>query len=782
MKESLFNPIFKIRMLFLIGALFVTSCSEQQKWTDTQSGTFQLVKNDGGATLGYSLSSGITLLTNKGFAFKDLNKNGKLDKYEDWRLPVDERAKDLASKMSIDQIAGLMLYSKHQSIPAGSRGPFSDTYGGKSFRDSGAKSSDLSDGQIKFLSEDNLRHVLLTRVESPLVAAEWNNNAQALVEGLGLGIPANNSSDPRHGTRSDQEYNAGAGGEISMWPGSLGLAATFNPDLVKEFGDIASREYRALGIATALSPQVDLSTDPRWMRVSGTFGENPQLAADMARAYIDGFQTSHSDSEIANGWGFQSVNAMVKHWPGGGTGEGGRDAHYGYGKYAVYPGNNFDQHLFPFIHGAFDLQDGTMKASAVMPYYTISFDQDPSGENVGNSYNKYIITDLLRNKYGYNGVLCTDWNITADETAIDVFMSGKSWGVEELSVEERHYKIIMAGVDQFGGNNDAGPVKAAYEMGVAEHGEKFMRERFEASAVRLLTNILQVGLFENPYLDTEVSTSVVGNADFMKAGFEAQLKSVVMLKNKGNVIPFKKDMNVYVPKRFYPPRRSFTGAETEGRLDYPVNMKIVEKYFKVTEKPQDADFAIVFVESPESGGGYNIADAKSGEGNGYFPINLQYGPYTAELARDPSIAGGDPLELIVNRSYKGKTVNSANYKDLESILETKKIMKNKPVIVSVNMSNPTVMAEFEKSVDGILVNFGVQDQALMDIISGISEPSGLLPLQMPATMEAVELQKEDIPQDMECYQDTEGNAYDFGFGLNWAGVINDARTTKYAAK
>ncbi|MDB5241493.1 MAG: beta-glucosidase, partial [Spirosoma sp.] len=300
-------------------------------------------------------------------------------------------------------------------------------------------------------------------VESSQVAAGWNNNAQALVERLGLGIPANNSSDPRHGTRANAEFNAGAGGTISMWPGSLGLAATFNPDLVRQFGHIAATEYRALGIATALSPQIDLATDPRWYRYSGTFGEDPKLTTDLARAYIEGFQTSTGAGEIKNGWGYNSVNAMVKHWPGGGSGEAGRDAQYGYGKYAVYPGNNFATHMLPFTEGAFKLGSKTATASAVMPYYTISFGQDKkSGENVGNSYNKYLISDLLRTKYGYDGVVCTDWGITGDETAVDVFLTGKSWGVEKLTLAERHYKILMAGVDQFGGNNDAGPVLAAY--------------------------------------------------------------------------------------------------------------------------------------------------------------------------------------------------------------------------------------------------------------------------------------------------------------------------------
>ncbi|HRG08769.1 MAG TPA: glycoside hydrolase family 3 N-terminal domain-containing protein, partial [Cyclobacteriaceae bacterium] len=202
----------------------------------------------------------------------------------------------------------------------GSRGFMASTYNGKPLEESGLKSSDLSDQQKEFLTKDNLRHVLVTSIESPEVGALWNNNVQALVEGIGLGIPANNSSDPRHGTVANAEYNAGAGGRISMWPGSLGLAATFDPQLVENFGSIAAKEYRALGITTALSPQVDMATDPRWYRTSGTFGEDAALSTDIGRAYIDGFQTSTGAKEIADGWGYESVNAMVKHWPGGGSG------------------------------------------------------------------------------------------------------------------------------------------------------------------------------------------------------------------------------------------------------------------------------------------------------------------------------------------------------------------------------------------------------------------------------------------------------------------------------
>ena len=130
-------------------------------------------------------------------------------------------------------------------------------------------------------------------------------------------------------------FNSGEKQKISIWPSTLGLAASFDPSLMKKFGEIASIEYRALGITTALSPQIDIATDPRWYRFDGTMGEDVLLSTDLARAYVDGFQSTNN-----YGWGKESVNAMIKHWPGGGSGEGGRDGHFGYGAYAIYPGNN----------------------------------------------------------------------------------------------------------------------------------------------------------------------------------------------------------------------------------------------------------------------------------------------------------------------------------------------------------------------------------------------------------------------------------------------------------
>ena len=766
----------KYKLILSLAALSAMSCACGPKWSETPMQGWNLVVQKGGDTLGYSPASGVKLLTVNGYAFKDLSRDGKLDIYEDWRQPYEKRAEDLASKLSIDEIAGLMLYSAHQSIPGKSSGFLGgSTYGGKSFEESGADTAALTDQQKKFLSEDNLRHVLVTTVPNARVAARWNNNVQAFVEGLGHGIPANNSSDPRNETKATAEFNRGAGGEISLWPSHLGLAATFDPSIVERFGEVASREYRALGIATALSPQIDLATEPRWVRFNGTFGEDPDLDADMARAYCDGFQTT---PWAKDGWGRLSVNAMIKHWPSGGPEEGGRDAHYCYGKYAVYPGGAFETHLKAFTEGAMALSGPTKSASAVMPYYTISYGVDPSGKNVGNSYSHYIISDLLRGKYGFEGVVCTDWMITADNTAVESF-TGKCWGEETRTVAERHFDVIKAGVDQFGGNNDKGPVLEAYKMFAEEFGADSADTRFRQSAKRLLLNIFRAGLFENPYLDPEESAKVVGRPEFMEEGYFAQQKSVVMLKNHGAVLPRSGRAKVYVPQRYFPAQAGFFGGVSgEGHMGYLIDTAIVAKYFDITENPSEADFALAAISEPSSGNGYSVADREKG-GNGYLPISLQYRDYTASTARAVSVAGGDPKENFTNRSYRGKTVKTANAKDLELVMNLRKVMGDKPVIAVVSVSRPFVPAEIEPCCDAILLSFGVQSQAVLDVISGAFEPSALLPMQLPKNMETVEAQNEDVPRDMEPYVDADGNSYDFAFGLNWKGVIKDSRVQKY---
>jgi beta-glucosidase len=251
-----------------------------------------------------------------------------------------------------------------------------------------------------------------------------------------------------------------------------------------------------------------------------------------------------------------------------------------------------------------------------------------------------------------------------------------------------------------------------------------------------------------------------------------------MLKNTNNVLPIATKKTVYIPKRFVAASKNFLGMETPASTDYPVNLDIVKKYFTVTDNADEADFALVFIQGPITTTGYDKEDVTKA-GNGYIPISLQYDEYTATDARETSIAGGDPMENTNNRSYKNKTVKAANYTDAALVSETKEKMKGKPVIVSVGISNPMIFSEIEKDATAILLNFGVQDQAIIETIAGKSEPSALLPMQMPADMITVEKQAEDVPYDVQCYKDAEGHVYDFGFGMNWKGVIKDGRVMKF---
>lgn len=674
-----------------------------------------------------------------GLVFRDSNRNGRLDPYEDWRLPAAARAADLAARLEMTDIFGLMLYSRAVYID---------------------KADELTEDQVRFLKDDRVRHVLVKKVKDARTAARWSNRVQSLCEGMSFGIPANNSSDPRHTCRGDAEFDAG-GGAISQWPGPLGLAATFDPALVERFGQIAADEYRHLGITTALSPQADLGAEPRWFRYFGTFGESPELVAAMTRAFCDGFQTTPG---VPGGWGQKSVNTMVKHWPGGGGGEAGRDAHCGYGKYAVYPNGNMKDALKPFLDGAFALTGGTMRASAVMPYYTIPYGRGIPGEEVGNAFSKRIIGDMLRGDAGYDGVVCTDWQVTHDEIHPGI-TGGKPWGVERLTPAERHLKALEAGCDQFGGNNEAAPLAQAFDLAAQKYGRERAEARFRLSARRLLLNIFRVGLFENPYLDENESVAAVGNAAYMKAGFEAQIKSVVMLKNK-NVLPLTRRQKVWIPQRL---KRGFArwwgmGA-TKGKVYDPVRNTVAGKYVNRVMSADEADAAIVFINSPVSYFGYDIDEARSERGNGYYPISLQYSTYTATCARATSLAGGDPFEAFTNRTYLGKSITPLNAGDLDLVVSVRRQMGEKPVVVCVNAERPFVPSEIEPLADALLITFDASAQAVLEIVAGRHAPTGRLPITLPKNMETVECNAEDTPFDLEPYVDSDGHAYEFGYGL-----------------
>lgn len=492
------------------------------------------------------------ILRHDGLPFKDLNGNGKLDPYEDWRRPVEERVDDLLTQMSLEEKAGLMV---HPALGMGEGGALLEEP--QVFETSPGQRMVMGPATTDAIVDKRIRHVLTRSHDRPQVLAAWNNRLQELAEGARLGIPVTISSDPRNGFRHDPNATSVHAGFFSQWPEPIGLAATCDEELVRQFGEIAAREYRAAGIRTALHPMADLATEPRWGRIVGTFGEDAELAARLTAAYIKGFQGD-------DGLTADSVATMCKHFPGGGPQRDGLDPHNEYGKDQVYPGDHFEYHLIPF-RAAIEA-----KTAQMMPYYGVPV--DVTSENVGMGYNKDILTGLLRERMGFDGVICTDWGIT----------SRMVWGVEDLTVEQRYKKAIEAGVDQFGGDHTAEII-----VGLVKQGD-VSQARIDESVRRLLRDKFRLGLFENPYVDPEQARTIVGCPEHQAAADVAQRKSIVLLKNRvsvgGTTLPLSPGTKVYV----------------EG-----IDPSIAAEYGPVVDRLEAADVAILRVQTPfETGPGF----------------------------------------------------------------------------------------------------------------------------------------------------------------------------------
>ncbi|GIM89142.1 glycoside hydrolase family 3 protein [Paractinoplanes toevensis] len=460
-----------------------------------------------------------------------------MNPYENAALPIEERVTDLLSRMTVAEKAALMFHTMVAVDPDGTLHE-PDTAGGMF-------------PSTNWLVRDKLiTHVnILTMAPVPPVKiAEWHNRIQELAAGNRLGIPMTISTDPRHGTVDNPATSAAAGG-FSAWPEPIGLGATKDPDLVREFADTVRQEYLAAGIRVALHPMADLATEPRWARTSGTLGSDPALVAELVAAYVKGLQGDRL--------GPDSVVAMVKHFPGAGPQKDGEDAHFPYGREQVYPGGRWDDHLKPF-EAAF-----AAGVAQVMPYYGM-----PVGtqhEEVGFGFNQGIIQGLLRGHYGFDGVVCTDWGLVTDAEIMGSPMPARAWGVENLDRLARVQRIIDAGADQLGGEYAPELVVELVERG------RVTEARIDESARRILRDKFRLGLFDDRrYVDAAAARHTIGTPAFLTAGLEAQHRSVVVLE--APALPLTEGITVYL----------------DG-LD-PV---VAGRYAKVVTDPAEADVAIV---------------------------------------------------------------------------------------------------------------------------------------------------------------------------------------------
>lgn len=481
-------------------------------------------------------------------AYRDLNKNGKLDPYEDASQPIEARITDLISQMTVEEKAGCMFIN----------GTLIHDDGTIEKKPNATGMAARLPSALSLIEEKKMNHFNYWQAPGVKAMAEGYNRIQQAAENSRLGIPVTIASDPRH--YFSNNIFAMAANQFSQWPEQLGFAAIGDEKLMLEFADIARQEYVAVGIREALHPMADLATEPRWPRNSGTFGEDAKLSARMVKPYILGFQGKSLNAE--------GVACMTKHFSGGGPQKEGLDSHFEFHKGQVYPGNNFNYHLLPF-EAAFEVN-----TAAIMPYYGVPVGQ--TSEEVGFSFNKEIITGMLRNKYKYDGVVCTDWGLISDTKMGPVVWPARAWGVEKLSEEDRVKKALDAGVDQFGGEHCVHHVISLVKSG------KISEERIDVSIRRILRVKFQLGLFDQPFVDVEKAIQTVGRKDFKAKGEATQRRSITLLKNsatkKGKTLPLKsKGLKIYV----------------QG-----VNPETAALYGKVVTDPKMADIAIVRVETP----------------------------------------------------------------------------------------------------------------------------------------------------------------------------------------
>lgn len=594
------------------------------------------------------------------FGFRDLNKNGRLDPYEDGRQQVEIRVENLLAQMSLEEKAGLMFINMTSISKNGSLFEKPKLNEPISF---------FLETNSTLVAAKNMNHFNLLDAYKPEAFVKWNNNIQLLAEKTRLGIPITIATDPRH-TATENPGASIFTPFFSRWPSPLGMAAINDTLIVRRFGEIAAEEYKALGFRLALHPMADLATEPRWARVGGTFGEDAEISAALTKAYVLGFQ---GDTLNEN-----SVACMTKHFSGGGPQKDGEDAHFHYGKEQVYPGDNFDYHLIPF-------QEGALKANTaqIMPYYGIPRGQ--TSEEVAFAFNKEIITNLLRDSLNFDGVICTDWGLITDKQ----IKNAAAWGLEDASELDRVEKIINAGCDMFGGENCPENVVELVKA------DRISEKRIDESVRRILRDKFVLGLFDNPFIDEEGLT-IISNPEYKQLGREAQKQSFVLLKNEADLLPLSDSDKIFLE-----------GFDRPALVDYR----------KVMTSLENADYVVLKLATP-------------------------YEERNSEM-----------LESFFHQgtlAFKGE--------EKQKILE---LLKTKKTITVISADRPPVIPQIAEESSALIVDFNNEEDLILDLIYGKFNPTGKLPIEFPSSMEAVKMQKEDLPYD------SVDPLFPFGYGLSY---------------
>lgn len=715
--------------------------------------------------------------------FKDSNGNGKLDVYEDWREDAETRAADLVSQMTVDDKIGMMFNNSRgmgiNSSVKDKTGLLDET---EKINDTSIFGTTSTLGTIDTIEKLGLRHFILRQNPEPEDMADWINQMNYVAEGTSLGIPVLVTSNSRN-ENGDMTFGMNdASGVFSTWPGTMGLAAAAKGDiaaggdasLISRFAEIARSEWDASGLKKGYMYMVDTMTDPRWQRTYGTFGEDPEFIADAAERLVVGFQGSSEGVQT------DGIALTIKHFPGGGARENGFDPHYKQGQWNVYQTeDSLQRYHLPGFKAAVD-----NNVSSIMPYYAKPAPEksEPQYDNNGNelnmqqvgfAFNKEFIQGLLRDQMGHDGYVNSDSGI----------IGNMDWGVEELDVPEKCGYAVNAGTDIIGDTNDVWSMKEAYER--SENGSKsdyydtheiaygFTREEVTVSNEdldraneRLLKEMFELGLFENPYRDPDNAKEVVDNPENWDEAYEAHQKSVVLLKNKDQVLPLTEDKlegkTVYV--EYFSQKEN--PAQTEA-----LRKNLAEKYgIQVTEDYNQADYAILFV-NPKSGN-YFSATA------GYLELDICDGKIVHDVDELGRPAASTHAETTLQNAGKIKEIADAVHNN------------GGKVISNVNFTLAWMLGNVEPYADALLAGFDTYADATMDVIVGDYNPTGKMPITLPKNDEVIAVNADGVcispndvpgylkdqymPEEMKdrngkayAYRDSENNYYELNYGLSY---------------
>lgn len=698
-----------------------------------------------------------SIITVDGLQFRDLNKNGVLDNYEDWRLDNATRINDLISQMTLEEKAGMMLID---SLNASSYGATTATH--TDYVQNQHMTRFILRNPIK--DEDDITDTERTNTNARsgpaitvLEAATYTNAIQEMADATRLGIPVLFKSNARN--HIDPSATAGinvSSGAFSAWPKEGGLAATRDMDLIAEFGAIVRKEWNAIGLRGMYGYMADLSTEPRWYRVHETFTEDSDLASDIMTTLVGSLQGKEVTGD--------SIVLTMKHFPGGGPQFLGLDPHYIAGQHQSYPTDmtadyadgSLEYHYKPFkaaidagvaaimpyygIAGGgswslnnpdgetnldaggielADLVDSSVKDTIRVPNNAYSTDVGTPAGNVGMAFSKGILNTLLRGKLGFTGVINSDTGIIGDANTglpdTQNMQNNRAWGLQDKTQQEQFAIAIDAGTDLFSGFHQASAITSLVDENLVTEA------RLNESVARLLQVQFELGLFENPYVDEQAASQIVGAAEFKEKALQAQRKSIVMLQNKGSSGAKTLPLNSTTSPNLY-----VSGIDTD----------VVESYgFTVTSDISNADKAVIRV---------SVSNVNTGM----------------------LIFGGARFDEVQTLDFTGMEA-SDTWQISPSLAEIQNIMATvgaDNTVLSIYFRQPFVLDESSglKNAGAIIATFGVTDGPLMDILTGVQAPTGKLPFALANSAQAIIDQASDAPG-----YATADTLFEFGYGLSY---------------